>query len=83
MGPSAVTVQEANAAALEVITTNGGKVDIYCVPAPCTTDCANDYLHGKGVYFDAYADGLCLACAIELIESRMLDGLLISGEVYA
>lgn len=83
MGPSATTVQEANAAELEAIVTHGGRVEIYCVPAPCTTSCANDSAHGKGVYFDAYADGLCLACAIELIESRLIAGLLISGEVYA
>lgn len=83
MGPSDTTVQEANAAALEAITTNGGKVEIFCVPAPCTTNCANDSAHGKGVYFDAYAEGLCLACAIDLIESRLSAGLLISGEVYA
>ncbi len=78
-----VTIQAANAAALESITTNGGKVEIFCVPAPCTTNCANDFAHGKGVYFDAYADGLCLPCAIDLIESRLVEGLLISGEVYA
>jgi hypothetical protein len=83
MGPSAVTVQEATAAELESITTNGGAVEIFCVPAPCTTSCANDSFHGKGVYFDAYADGLCLACAIVLIESRLVSGMLISGEVYA
>jgi hypothetical protein len=84
MKASALSIQTANICCLEMITctTNRAKVEAFPGPA-ATQNCANDSAHGKGICYDEFADGLCLACEIEAIEARIAPGELITVEVRA
>jgi hypothetical protein len=84
MQASTLPIQTANILRLETITdvTNGAKVEAFPGPA-ATQSCANDAAHGKGICYDDWADGLCLACEIEAIERRIVAGDVITVEVRA
>jgi hypothetical protein len=81
------TIQEANVAHLRAI--DPERIYVHAMDLPCRQNCANDYLHGKGVvliwpYGGADADPLCLACAIPVAEGWLVsdacDHLVISVE---
>jgi hypothetical protein len=81
MNASALPIQTANIGCLEALSTIG---TVEAFPGGAATqDCANDSAHGKGVCYDEFADGLCLACEIAAIEARIAPGELITVEVRA
>lgn len=82
MSIAELTIQQANIEALEAIAINEGRVTAFPGPA-ATENCANDWLHGKGICYDEFADGLCLACEVHAIEARILAGDCFEVEVRA
>jgi hypothetical protein len=84
MKASALPIQTANILRLEMLTCTTNRAKVEAFPGPAATQgCANDPVHGKGICYDEFADGLCLACEIEAIEARIAPGDVITVEVWA
>lgn len=94
----AMTIQEANARALDDLSDSARRIVIegwpmsewyppleigQREPIPATELCSNDYLHGKGVCYGPGGDALCLACQVAWVERYAEPNWWVSIDVAA